>query len=292
MSAASACHSVRVLMIRKPSASLIASMDALEKALLVWTLRTCGRSSRMRSSILALAHLARPRPRLARVRWPCSVDGRSQVRPARRSARSRRHRRPPGRGPTLSTGFDQPARATGPARPRTRRRSSRHRRRGPLSERSARGDATSRHRRGDARERHHRPSPRHSPTLALFPRAPTAEPSPSRRRRLPVRSFDSHGQRAPSPPENEPPAGSASNVDHVSTDRPSFTACSPIRRRSRAPIPRRRQSARTNTSHSITRGSPAECDQQNPAATGVPSSVPASQAWSSNCDGKFRANAT
>jgi hypothetical protein len=57
------------------------------------------------------------------------------------------------------------------------------------------------------------------------------------------------------------------------------------------PIPSRLRSRRTNRSHSMTRGSPAASDQQKPEATRVPSVVSTSQAWSSNCDGRFRAKA-
>jgi hypothetical protein len=41
----------------------------------------------------------------------------------------------------------------------------------------------------------------------------------------------------------------------------------------------------------MTRSSPAELDQQYPQATGAPVAVSASQAWSSNCEGRFLANA-
>jgi hypothetical protein len=67
---------------------------------------------------------------------------------------------------------------------------------------------------------------------------------------------------APRPRQKASAAGTASKVDHVSRDLPSVRVSSQIRAISREPMPTRRRSRLTSTSHSITRSSPAEFDQQ------------------------------
>jgi hypothetical protein len=96
---------------------------------------------------------------------------------------------------------------------------------------------------------------------------------------------------APSCREKASPAGTSSKADHVSTDRPARTVSATIAASSRVPACWRRWSWRTSTSHSVTRGSPAEFHQQNPAAAGVPSAASTSRAWSLNWTGSALANA-
>ena len=71
--------------------------------------------------------------------------------------------------------------------------------------------------------------------------------------------------------------GTVSKVDHVSSERCSEAVVVPIKSIRCVAMPRRRQGARTKTSHRMSRSSPAESDQHAAVATGVPSSVSTTQ---------------